>query len=334
MGEGFHRQAGEAHAEINALAQAGENARGAEVFVTLEPCSHHGRTPPCVDRLVEVQPARVVIAMQDPNPRVAGTGIRRLEKAGVEVRTGVCRADAERINRGFTRRMLVGRPWVTLKLATSLDGRIAMANGESSWITSAAARRDVHRLRLDHCAVLTGIGTVLADNPRLTARLEAEDIEPGYSRTLRQPVRIVLDSRGRLPADAQLLSQPGQTWQYIGEGVRQSPGVDRSLSVPGSDNRLDLASVLDDLGRNEINQVLVEAGGNLAASFVKQGLVDELVVYQSPDVMGASAQAMINLPDILNMSEKIKFELHDLRKIGRDLKLTLVPTSQASCLQE
>ena len=327
VGEGLHRQAGQAHAEINALAEAGELARGADVFVTLEPCSHHGRTPPCADRLVEMRPARVVIAMQDPNPLVAGAGIERLKSAGIEVRTGVCEADARQINRGFIRRMVSGRPWVTVKLATSLDGRIAMASGESSWITSAAARRDVHRLRLEHCAVMTGIDTVLADDPRLTARLEPKDLGPEYCSTQRQPVRVVLDRRGRLPAAAALLSQPGQTWQYSAGGQQPSVGADRSVAVPEVDGRLDLQAVLEDLGRNEINQVLVEAGGTLAASFVRQGLVDELVVYQSPDIMGASAQAMINLPDILKMSEKIKFEHRDLRKIGRDLKLTLTPTS-------
>ena len=328
VGEGFHQEAGQAHAEINALAEAGDQARGADIYVTLEPCSHHGRTPPCADRLIEAQPARVVVAMQDPNPVVAGSGIQKLRAAGIEVITGVCDIDARQLNRGFIKRMQEGRPFVTLKLASSLDGRIAMSSGESAWITSAAARRDVHRLRLEHCAIMTGINTVLADDARLTARLDTEDVAPGYVLNRRQPTRVVLDSRGRLPATSALLGQPGETWQFTAQTEAQSKVADRSVALPDENGAIDLSAALEYLGGQEINQLLVETGGNLAASFIGQGLVDELVVYQSPDVMGASAQAMINLPDILKMSEKIKFEYRDLRKIGRDLKLTLIPAKQ------
>jgi len=326
VGEGYHQQAGQAHAEIIALAQAGEQARGADVYVTLEPCSHHGKTPPCADALVKAQPARVVIAMIDPNPRVAGSGVAHLQARGIEVRSGVCEDEARQLNRGFIRRMLSGRPFVSLKLATSLDGRIAMQSGESAWITSEAARRDVHRLRLESCAVLTGIGTVLADNPRMNSRLQEGDLQTDYFRSNRQPLRVVLDSQGKLPADAALLSQPGETWQFMSDGGVQCDSAERIVAFPGTDRGLDLLSVLAYLGEQEINNLLVEAGGQIAASFIKSRLVDELIVYQSPDIMGASAQAMVNLPDLLKMSEKIKFEYQDLRKIGRDLKLSLLPS--------
>lgn len=327
VGEGYHQQAGQGHAEVNALAQAGEQARGADVYVTLEPCSHHGKTPPCADALVKAQPARVVIAMTDPNPRVAGSGIECLKARGIEVRSGVCEDEARQLNRGFIRRMMSGRPFVSLKLATSLDGRIAMRSGQSAWITSDAARRDVHRLRLESCAVLTGIGTVLADNPRMTSRLEERDLPSNYFRNRRQPVRVVLDSQGKLPVDAALLGQPGETWQFLSDAGVQNGSAQRTVSLPGPDGGIDLSSALAYLGENGINNLLVEAGGNIAASFIKSGLLDELIVYQSPDIMGASAQAMVNLPDILKMSEKIKFEYQDLRKIGRDLKLSLIPTA-------
>ncbi len=327
VGEGFHQIAGEAHAEINALAQAGTSSRGADVFVTLEPCSHHGKTPPCADALIKARPARVVVAMSDPNPQVSGQGIKNLKAKGISVRNGVCEAEARQLNRGFIQRMQTGRPFVTLKLATSLDGRVAMQSGQSTWITSAAARKDVHRLRLESCAIMTGINTVLADNPRMTVRLADGDIANTYHRSERQPLRVVLDSRKRLPPDAAILHVPGETRQLVvqQDGADQAiPGV---IALPGSNEQLDLGAVLSYLGEQQMNNVLLEAGGTLAAGFIKAGLVDELLVYQSPDIMGATAQAMINLPEILKMSEKIQFEYRDFRKIGRDLKITLVKPS-------
>ena len=328
VGEAFHQQAGQAHAEILALQQAGEQARGADVYVTLEPCSHQGRTPPCAEALIRARVGQVVIAMRDPNPLVSGCGIEMLEAQGIRTRTGVCAAEAKQLNRGFIRRMTRGRPFVSLKLATSLDGRIAMQSGESVWITSEAARRDVHRLRLESCAIVTGINTVLKDNPKLTARLQQEDLDPGYSLIGRQPLRLVVGSADRLPNDAAIYRQQGETVSVVATEVADSdPCPGETVTIPGREGGVHLPALLDWLGKREINNLLVETGGTLAASFVRQGLVDELIVYQSPDIMGASAQAMINLPDILKMSEKIKFEYRDLRTIGRDLKLTLTPAS-------
>ncbi len=329
IGEGFHHQAGQPHAEINALQQAGLEAEAADVFVSLEPCSHFGRTPPCAGALIDAGVARVVIAMQDPNPLVAGKGVERLRAAGITTRIGVCEADALQLNRGFVKRMQSGRPFVTLKLATSLDGRIAMQSGESVWITSPEARTDVHRLRLESCAIITAINTVEMDDPRFTVRLNKADLSADYARNERIPLRVVLDSRQRLQADRAILSQAGETWQITAQqpgSAMADSGADRQLSFPSPAGRVDLPALLSYLGDQQMNNVLVEAGGQLAAGFIAAGLVDELVVYQSPDIMGSSAQAMIDLPEILKMSEKIKFEYRDLRKIGRDLKLILSPT--------
>ena len=324
VGEAFHQQAGQGHAEVLALQQAGDGARGADVYVTLEPCSHHGRTPPCAEALIRAGVARVIVAMQDPNPLVSGRGIAKLRAQGIQVRTGICAAEAEQLNRGFIRRMQRGRPFVTLKLATSLDGRIAMQSGESIWITSEAARRDVHRLRLESCAVVTGINTVLKDNPKLTARLRREDLNPAYHISGRQPLRVVLDRTRSLAAQAAICQQEGETVCVSAQGETASNDYRGSaIALPASPEGVDLGALLDWLGERETNKLLVETGGTLAASFVQQGLVDELIVYQSPDIMGASAQAMLKLPEILKMSEKIKFEYRDLRTIGRDLKITL-----------
>lgn len=328
VGEGFHQAAGEAHAEIMALAQAGPLARGADVFVTLEPCSHSGRTAPCADALIKTHPSRVVVAMTDPNPLVSGQGIKKLEMQGIKVRNGVCEAQARQLNRGFIQRMQTGRPFVTLKLATSLDGRVAMRSGESTWITSQAARKDVHRLRLENCAIVTGINTVLADDPRMTVRLSSEDIPRTYVLSERQPIRVVLDSGMRLAQDAAIRQLPGDIWQLVSQEAIRGLADGNVIAMPIVDGRLDLDAVLRYLGEQQMNNVLVEAGGTLAAAFLKAELVDELVVYQSPDIMGASAQAMINLPEILKMSEKIEFQYQDLRKIGRDLKLTLNPSTE------
>ena len=324
VGEGFHQAAGEAHAEVIALAQAGPLARGADVFVTLEPCSHYGRTAPCADALIKAHPSRVVVAMTDPNPLVSGQGIKKLELEGIKVRGGVCEVQARQLNRGFIQRMQTGRPFVSLKLATSLDGRVAMRSGESTWITSQAARKDVHRLRLENCAIITGINTVQADDPRMTVRLSDGDIPQAYTLGKRQPVRVVLDSGMRLAQDAAIRQPPGETWQLVSQEVIPRLAGNNVIGMPMKDRRLELNAVLHYLGEQKMNNVLVEAGGTLAAAFIKAELVDELVVYQSPDIMGASAQAMIKLPEIVNMHEKIEFEYQDLRKIGRDLKLTLI----------
>jgi len=331
VGQGFHQVSGEAHAEIEALKQADDQAAGADVYVSLEPCSHYGRTPPCAEALIRANVSRVVVAMRDPNPLVSGKGIALLEQAGIKTRIGVCEQDAQQLNKGFVKRMHSGRPLLRLKLATSLDGKIAMSSGESKWITSSAARADVHRLRLDSCAVLTGINTVTIDDPQFTVRLAPEDIDSTYVRTERSPLRVVLDSRQQLKASAKILHQPGETWQIIAHDIDPSSntGAARVVPLDASDDGLNLHAVLDYLGEQQINNVLVEAGAKLAAGFMKAGLVDELIVYQSPDIMGSSAYSMFNLPEILKMSEKIRFEYHDLRKIGGDLKLVLLPRDRA-----
>ena len=331
IAEGFHQRTGEAHAEVNALVQAGEAADGADVYVTLEPCSHYGKTPPCASALIEAKVARVVIAMRDPNPLVAGKGIQMLEQAGISTHVGVCELDALTLNKGYVKRMQTGLPYVRLKLATSLDGRIAMRSGESVWITSAEARVDVHRLRLESGAVLSGINTVESDDPRFNVRLEDSDIDVRYCLIGRTPLRVILDSQRRMRAEASLFSQAGETWQMVEKGTQASvsaTSASRIVEMPTDDSGLELTAVLAYLGEHQVNDLLVESGGTLAASFIKAGLVDELIVYQSPDIMGASARAMFNLPEILKMSEKIRFEYQDLRKIGRDLKFVLIPRPQ------
>ncbi len=327
IGEGFHQMAGGAHAEINALEQAGSAAEGADIFVTLEPCSHHGRTGPCADALIKARPKRVVIAMQDPNPKVAGEGIKRLQAANIDTQVGVGEQVAKQLNRGFIKRVTKGQPFVSLKIAASLDGRIAMQSGESAWITSAAARKEVHKMRLQSCAVITGINTVLADNPKLTARLVKSDFNADYYLGSRQPVRIVLDQAGRLNEQATICQQAGETWQVVGEerDAGRHPVADKVITLPAQNQQLDLSVLLDYLAKQEMNEVMVEAGGTLAGSFIKAGLVDELVVFQSPDIMGSNAQPMFHLPEINKMNEKIHYAYVDLRKIGRDLKLVLAP---------
>ncbi len=320
VGEGWHQFAGGPHAEINALAQAGNAAAGATAFVTLEPCCHQGRTPPCSDALIEAGVQRVVFAQQDPNPRVAGKGAARLQAAGITVASGVLAAEAVRLNPGFTRRMQSGRPWVRCKLAMSLDGRTAMASGESQWITGAQARRDVHRLRARSSAILTGIGTVLADDPSLTARPEDTDVE------IRQPLRVILDSGLRMPASTRLLGLPGETLVVSGADTTVPPGIEGDavsvLRVPLVSGRPDLAAVLQHLGSLEINEVHVEAGATLSGALLQAGLVDELVIYMAPHLMGDAARGLFALPGLEQMADRVELVITDIRAIGEDWRIT------------
>ncbi len=319
VGQGWHQKAGEPHAEVHAIRAAGERARGSELYVTLEPCSHQGRTPPCADMIVSSGVKKVVVAMQDPNPLVAGQGIKRLQEAGIEVEVGIGALSASNLNRGFIKRMQTQQPFVTLKLACSLDGKTAMASGESQWITSSAARKEVHQLRAASSAILTGSGTAAADNPRMTARL------PDVTR---QPIRVVLDRELKLSPDLALFDQPGETWLFCAESARNNLLLKRAQKMFKVDEKaglLDLDSVLTKLGQREINQLLVEAGSRLAGQFVKLGLVDELVVFMSPDVLGSSATSLMKLPGLDVLAERAQFEFKDVRQFGRDLKLTLVP---------
>jgi diaminohydroxyphosphoribosylaminopyrimidine deaminase/5-amino-6-(5-phosphoribosylamino)uracil reductase len=322
VGEGWHRVAGGPHAEIEALAAAGERAVGATAYVTLEPCAHHGRTPPCVDALIAARIARVVAAVADPNPAVGGRGLASLEAAGIDVACGLLETEAARLNAGFISRMALGRPRVVVKLAASLDGRTAMASGESRWITGPLARADVQRLRAASSAILTGVGTVLADDPSLTVRA------PGLDTAGRQPLRVVLDSRLRTPPDARMLEQPGGTL-LLAAGPN---GAEEALAAAGADveylqtadGRLDLGAVLSRLAERECNDVLVEAGPTLAGSLVADGLVDELVLYLAPHLMGDGARGLFSLPGLESMAERVQLSITDLRRLGHDLRLRAV----------
>lgn len=322
IGEGWHWQAGAPHAEANALAAAGDKAQGATAYVTLEPCSHTGRTPPCADALIEAGVARVVLAVEDPNPQVAGTGIERLRAAGITVETGLLREAAEELNCGFLSRMRRGRPWVRVKLAASLDGRTALASGESNWITGEAARLDVQRWRARSSAILTGIGTVLADNPRLNVRLPE---------TERQPLRVVLDSTLRIGADAQIFQRAGDVLVLHGSRANELRAAElkrngvQLAAVADSENGLDLAAVLTELTARDQNEVWVEAGATLAGAMVDADLADELIVYLAPDLLGSDGRPLLHLPGIERMDQRRHFEWHDLRRIGRDLRLILRP---------
>jgi diaminohydroxyphosphoribosylaminopyrimidine deaminase/5-amino-6-(5-phosphoribosylamino)uracil reductase len=324
VGEGFHQRTGEPHAEIRALQEAGHAASGATAYVTLEPCSHHGRTPPCTEALIAAGIRRVIVAMRDPNPRVDGSGLERLAQAGIATAHGLLAGEAAEINRGFVRRMLTGRPWVTLKLGASLDGRTALADGTSKWITGARARADVHRLRARASAIVTGSGTVVADDPMLTVR------DPELELRGRRPLRVVLDSKLQTPPTAQVLCFAGTTLiltrdaqSPLAEALREA-GV-RVESVRPSAEGLDLGAVLDRLGEQECNEVLVEAGPTLAGQFVRLGLVDEIVVYMAPVVLGDLARSLFNLPPLIRMCDRCEFEWRDVARVGDDLRLTLRP---------
>jgi diaminohydroxyphosphoribosylaminopyrimidine deaminase/5-amino-6-(5-phosphoribosylamino)uracil reductase len=316
VGEGWHERVGEAHAEVHALRQAGDAARGATAYVTLEPCAHHGRTPPCNQALIDAGVARVVVAMLDPNPLVANHGLAAIEAAGIEVASGLLAAEAEALNPGFLKRMRSGLPYVRVKLAMSVDGRTAMASGESQWITGPHARADVHRLRAQSSAVLTGIGTVLADDPSLTVR--------DFSEPFRPPVRVVLDPAGQLPADAKLRDGAAETWVFTSRaGAKIDPrGVQLEI-VAGDETKLELEAVLRKLAELEINEVLVEAGATLAAAFVEQGWSDELVIYQAPVLLGQRARALLAL-DLDVMADKLALRLVEQRRLGEDWRLRWV----------
>ena len=328
VGEGWHCRAGEAHAEVYALRQAGDRARGADVYVTLEPCSHQGRTPPCADALIAAGVARVVSAMQDPNPRVAGEGLARLKRSGIRVETGVLQNEAEGLNPGFIRRMRRGMPWVRCKMAMSLDGRTALANGESRWITGEAARRDVHYWRARSSAVLTGIGTVLADDPALTVRLEAPLAErQACGAETRQPLRVVLDTHLRTPATARILKQPGHTWLFSAATADQAAalraaGVNVEYAPPLSGGAgMDLVAVLQRLAQAGVNELWVEAGPTLSGALLQAGLVDELIIYVAPLLMGDAARALFHMPTFTRLADCLALDISDVRAVGKDWRL-------------
>lgn len=329
VGEGWHQRAGEPHAEVHALRMAGDRARGATAYVTLEPCSHHGRTPPCCDALIAAGVSRVVAAMQDPNPQVAGRGLYRLQQAGIAVSHGLMMAEAEALNRGFLKRMRTGFPFVQLKLGASLDGRTAMASGESQWITSAAARRDVQRLRAQSSAILSSSSTVLADNPSLTVRWPELD-EASRSlldeAALRQPLRVVVDSRNRVTPQHKLITQPGETWlMRVAPDEQPWPESVTQIAVPRRGEQLDLVALMMLLGKRQVNSLWVEAGASLAGALLQAGVVDELIVYLAPTLLGDAARGLCQLPGLQRLADAPAFSFCDVRQVGPDLRLTLTP---------
>ena len=326
VGEGWHNKAGEAHAEINALKSAGKLSRCATLYVTLEPCCHHGKTPPCSKAVVKAGISRVVLATEDPNPLVNRGGISVLQEAGIQVTTGIGSAQAKQLNRGFFKRIRSGKPWVTLKIASSMDGKTAMSNGESQWISGDAARIDGHRLRAESSAVLTGIGTVLRDDPSMTARIDG---------TTRQPNRVVLDTHLSMPVDANILNGDGNVLILTSDCHETSPPDPlrkkaEIISLPLDSGKIDLHEVMLLLGKQQFNSVLIEAGSRLSGAMLNAGLVDEVVAYVAPDVLGSSARGMFDLPSIEQLSDKLQFEYKQVTRLGRDLKIVLTPTTKAA----
>ncbi len=316
VGEGWPVRAGEPHADVIALQAAGPAARGATAYVSLEPCSHHGRTPPCADALIAAGVRCVVAAMQDPNSKVAGEGLARLRAAGIAVECGLLEDEARELNIGFVSRMERGRPWLRLKVAATLDGKTALLNGASQWITGPEARRDGHAWRARACAVATGIGTVQADDPQLSVR----DVE-----TSRQPLRIVIDSRMEIDPAAKVLADPDAlVVAAIDDAGKRKALEARGIEVlllPNPQKKVDLAALLNELGRRELNEVHVEAGLKLNGSLVREGLVDELLVYLAPSLVGDCAQGMFTLPQLDQLSERVALEVRDLRQIGPDIRI-------------
>ena len=326
IGKGYHFKAGQPHAEVYALKMAGKAAQGATVYVTLEPCSHYGRTPPCADALIKAGVARVVIAMQDPNPTVAGQGIKRLVDAGILVTLGVLTEQAEALNKGFLKRMRTGRPYVQLKLAASLDGKIAMASGESQWITSIAARQDVQQFRAQASCILSTRATVQADNASLTVRYAdlPNDIKQIYQpENIRQPVRVIIDSQNQLTGDENIFQQPGETWVARKQDIAINQPNTQLIIESSNHNHIDLTQLFKQLADNQINSVWVEAGAHLAGSLIEQDLVDELIIYYAPKLLGHHAQDMCILPNLHQLSMAPNFQFESVAMIGEDLRVML-----------
>ncbi len=321
VGEGWHERSGGPHAEIVALRAAGDAARGSTAYVTLEPCCHHGRTPPCTDALIEAGVARVIVAARDPNPAVGGGGEAQLAAAGIDVRSGVLDAESRELNVGYMRRMRTGRPFVVAKIAASLDGRTALANGTSQWITGDAARADVQRLRARSSAVLTGAGTIVSDDPSLNVRAE----ELG---DVLQPTRVIVDSGLRMPADARTLGLPGDVIVFTVAGseskrealARAGARIEVVDAMPNG--RVDLDAMLLRLGELGINELMVEAGTRINGALLQSNLIDALVIYIAGSVLGADGRGMFDVPELTDMSERWDFELVDVRRVGPDLRLT------------
>ena len=321
VAEGWHEVAGQAHAEINALQAAGDKARGATAYVTLEPCAHHGKTPPCSDALIAAGIKAVVVARQDPNPKVDGRGLRALAAAGITVQCGLLGEQVDELLAGFLSRMHRGRPRVRLKIACSLDGAIAMADGQSQWITGAEARADVQRLRASSGAIMTGIGTVLADDPSLTVR------DAVLNPRGRQPLRVILDHALRMPLAAEMLGLPGETLVFCSDDKRAAPLRAAGASVvrlADSDGRVDLPAALAELGKREVNDLLVEAGPRVAGALLEQRLVDEFIIYQAPHIMGSETLRMFATPGWTQLADRQALRITDRTQLGNDMRITAV----------
>lgn len=321
VGQGWHQKAGKPHAEVYALQEASDNAKGASAYVTLEPCSHFGKTPPCADALINAKVKRVVIAMQDPNPKVAGQGIAKLKAAGIEVICGVLADEAKSLNKGFVKRMTLGLPYITIKLAMSLDGRTAMANGESQWITSAPARFEVQRLRAQSSAIITGADTVLLDDAKLTLRANELGLDTELTNLALQklPLRVLVDSQQRVPLNKAFYQYPNSL--TISSVVKPSFLRDDQdwLQMPiDQQGHIDLTQLLKKLVQlYEINELLVESGSTLAGAFVRAGLVDELAIFMAGKLLGSTAQPLLAIP-LNSMSEALNLTIKDIRAIGND----------------
>jgi len=331
VGEGYHIKAGEPHAEVNAIKMAGDKANGATAYVTLEPCSHFGRTPPCAKGLIEAKVAHVVVAMVDPNPKVSGNGLRLLEEAGISTQVGLLEADARELNPGFIKLMTNGLPFVRCKLASSLDGKTAMANGESQWITSSHAREDVQRLRAQSCAVISGADSVTIDDAKMNVRWESLGyIKSTYEKKqVRQPVRVIIDSQNRLKPNLNLFTIESpiiivtstienlHTWPHFVEHVK----CQTKLSADGKE-KIDLLQLLKILAKRGLNDVLVESGARLAGAFIEQNLVDELILYQAPKLMAAEAKSLIEMPTIEHLNEAKLLNIKEVTMVGEDIRIT------------
>lgn len=320
VGEGWHKKAGQGHAEVEALNNATENPAGATAYVTLEPCSHHGRTPPCCETLVTAGIKRVVAAMQDPNPLVSGRGLAFLKANGVEVTCGILEQDARDLNKGFILRMTEGKPFVRSKLAMSLDGRTAMASGESQWITSSESRADVQKLRAQSSAILTGINTVLADDPSLTARIDAD---------VTQPIRVVLDSNLQMPPNAKMLTLPGRTLILTCSQdtakiqILENAGAEVYV-LPEKQGKVDLNEAVKFLANQQVNEILVEAGSVLNGPLLQADLVDEWIIYMAPKVLGDNGRGLFHLVGLKNLSDCKKMTIKSIRQVGNDIRIALI----------
>lgn len=331
VGEGYHQKAGLGHAEVNAIAQAGNKAKGATAYVTLEPCSHYGLTPPCAEGLIKAGVKHVIIAMIDPNPKVSGKGLTLLEKAGITTAHGLLEQDARNLNVGFIKLMTTGLPYVRCKLASSLDGKTAMANGESKWITSPQARQDVQRLRAQSCAIICGADSVIIDNAKMTVRWsELGELKNSYIKeSIRQPVRVVIDSKNRLTPELCIFKKesPILLIRNSIENIHQWPHFVTQVSLPLIENtdgedKIDLNALIALLAKQGLNDILVESGANLAGAFIEQNLVDELILYQAPILMGGDSKSLLNMPNINQLSQARQIKFHDVRMIGTDLRIT------------